>query len=202
MLTPRCVAPYLERQRRGGVVTSFAPITGSVRIELTDVVGLALVRQLKGFALYLVFLAAILAALFWVICRSLGVSPIALWPGDGDPALAGLGASLAWMVAELLAAILLILLCVTILLPWFVLWRMGRERRTFTWIVDENGIKRIDALGAESLLPWSNVVRVRPERRALWLKVKPRGWRYLLSRAFTEEDQERLRQLAARMVSG
>ena len=93
--------------------------------------------------------------------------------------------------------LVLFVLLRVVLLPWFALWRTGRDRRTFTGSSMEIGIRRIDALGAESLLPWSNILKVKSERRVFWLKLKPRGWRYLLRRAFTTEDQERLRELAS-----
>jgi hypothetical protein len=93
-----------------------------------------------------------------------------------------------------------LLLLRVVVLPGFALWRMGRERRTFTWVIDETTIRSTDGLGAEGSLPWSNIRRVKPARRMLWLKLKPRGWRYLLLRAFSTEDQLRLRELASRMV--
>jgi hypothetical protein len=147
-------------------------------------------------------MAAFIGFSYWRLFGDLGVSPGELKPGMTDVMMASLRESLALMGGAIVGMLVLFILLRVVLLPWFALWRTGRDRRTFTWIIDETGIRRIDALGAESLLPWSNILRVKSDRRVFWLKVKPRGWRYLLRRAFTTEDQERLRKLASRMVPG
>ena len=176
-------------------------IRGSASIELSDVLMLILVWHLKRFGIVLVVMTAFVGWSFWHLFSGLGLSGRDLPPGTTDLALASLRQSLVLLGGASVVLVAAFLLLRVVLLPWFALWRSGRERRTFTWVIDETGIRRTDGLGAQSLLPWSNIVKFRCERRMFWLKVKPRGWRYLLRRAFTTEDQERLRLLAARMIA-
>ena len=178
----------------------FRPIRGSARIGLSDLILFILVWHLKRFAILLLILVAFIGFSCWRLFNDFGVSPGDLDPGTADLVMASLRDTLALMGGAVVAMLLLFMLLRVVLLPWFALWRAGRDRRTFTWIIDETGIRRIDALGAENLLPWSTIVKVKSERRVFWLKVKPRGWRYLLRRAFSVEDQERLIELAQRMA--
>ncbi|HEX3536504.1 MAG TPA: YcxB family protein [Stellaceae bacterium] len=178
----------------------FRPIRGSARIELSDLIRFILVWHLKRFAIVLLILVAFIGFSFWRLFYELDVSPRDLESGTADLVIASLRDTLALMGGAIVGMLVLVVLLRVVVLPWFALWRAGTDRRTFTWIIDETGIRRIDGLGAESLLPWSNIVKVKPERRVFWLKVKPRGWRYLLRRAFSAEDQERLRELALRMA--
>ena len=176
------------------------PIRGSARIELSDLLLFVLVWHLKRLGIVLVVLAAFVGVSLWWLFRDLAGPLSGLEPDMNAQVMASLREQLALLGGAVVGVFVLFLLLRVVLFPWLALWWAGRERRTFTWIIDESGIRRIDALGAESLLPWSNIVRVRSARRVLWLKIKPRGWRYLLRRAFTTEDQERLRELASRMV--
>ena len=178
----------------------FRPIRGSARIELSDLMPFMLVWNLKRLGIVLVVMVAFIGFSFWRLFGNLGVSPGDLPPGTSDAVMASLRDSLILMGGAIVGLLVLFLLLRVVLLPWFALWRAGGERRTFTWVIDENGIRRVDALGAESLLPWSNIQKVKSERRVFWLKLKPRGWRYLLRRAFTAEEQQRLRELASRMA--
>lgn len=178
----------------------FQPIRGSARIELSDLILFILVWHLKRFAILLLILVGFIGFLFWRLFKDLDLSPGDLDPGTADAVMASLRETVALMGGAIVGMLVLFILLRVVVFPWFALWRAGRERRTFTWIIDETGIRRIDALGAENLLPWSNIVKVKPERRVFWLKVKPRGWRYLLRRAFSTDDQERLRELALRMA--
>jgi hypothetical protein len=184
------------------VTAPFQPIRGNARIELSDLILFILVWYLKRFGILLVIMAAFIGFSFWWLFRDLGVLPSDLEPGMTDLVMASLREQLTLMGGVIVGMLVLFMLLRVVLVPWFVLWRTGRDRRTFTWIINETGIRRIDALGAESLLPWSNVLKVRPARRVFWLTIKPRGWRYLMRRAFTTEDQERLRDLMSRMVPG
>jgi hypothetical protein len=187
-------------QEREAIVTPpFQAIRGNARIELSDLLTFMLVWYLKRLGIMLLLMSAFIGFLFWWMFRDLAVSPSDLPAGFIPNVLRETAMSTGGLVA---VGLIVFVLMRVVVLPWFVLWRMGSERRTFTWVIDETGIRRTDALGAESLLPWSNILKVRCERKAFWLKVKPRGWRYLLRRAFTTEDQERLRALAARMVPG
>jgi hypothetical protein len=154
--------------------------------------------NLKRLGIALLLMTAFIGFSFWWMFKDLTVSPSDLAADLPD----ALRETTMLMGGVIVAGLLLFLLIRVVALPWFVLWRMGRERRTFTWVIDETGIRRTDALGEERLLPWSNILKVKCERRVFWLKLKPRGWRYLLRRAFTTEEQERLRTLALRMVPG
>ena len=78
---------------------------------------------------------------------------------------------------------------------------MGRDRRTLTYAIDDAGIRTGDALGAELLLPWSNVSRAIVTKRMLLLRLKPRGWRYVILRGFSPEDVTRIREIASRKVA-
>lgn len=191
-----------EHRQEEQVATAepFRPIRGSARIGLSDLILFILVWHLKRLGIVLLALVAFIGISFWQLFNNLGVSPGDL-PGASDVVMDSLRDTLALMGGAIVGMLVLFMLLRVVLLPWIALWRAGRDRRTFTWIIDETGIRRIDALGAESLLPWSNILKVKSERRVFWLKVKPRGWRYLLWRAFTMEDQARLRELASRMVA-
>jgi len=178
------------------------PIRGSARIELFDLVLMVLASGLKQLGLYLLLVAAFFAYATWRFWGDVGPSAPGFDQHEWDAAMASMRAPLMQMAAISVAAILVFLFLRVVVLPWFALWRMGRERRTLTWVIDEAGIRRTDALGEEGMLPWSNIARFTTARRVFWLKLRPRGRRYLLRRAFTHADQERLRELAARMVPG
>ena len=68
---PARVEGYRGVESEGVVTPSFAPIRGSARIELSDIVGLALFSQIKRFTLYLLFRAVIIGVLLWTVCDSL-----------------------------------------------------------------------------------------------------------------------------------
>ncbi len=178
------------------------PIRGEVRIELSDLLATLVAWNLKRLGLMLLVVGAALAGLFWWSLRSLDLAPGQLGPAERAALFGSLRLALVQMGGLTLALVAVFLLLRAVVLPWIALRRLGRDRRTLTWTIDETGIRRRDALGEENLLPWSNIRRVQWAERVIWLTVEPRGRRYLLARAFTPQDHERLRTLAARMVQG
>jgi hypothetical protein len=152
------------------------PIRGSSTIELSDFVLSQLGGALKGLGVWLGFAALIV----------IGVAR----------------APLMQVFAILVPAALFALLLQVVAVPMFLTWRISRDKRTASWLIDETGILRTDALGKEDMLPWSNIAKFTTARRVFWLKLRPRGRQWLLRRDFTDADQERLRELAARMVPG
>jgi hypothetical protein len=157
---------------------------------------------LKQLGVYLLLMAAFIGYATWRFWPDMGPSAPGFDQHEWDAAMAAMRAPLLQMAGFFVAAVLVFLFLRAVVLPWFALWRMGRERRTLTWVVDETGVHRTDALGETNLLPWSNIAKFTTARRVFWLTLRPRGRRCLLRRAFTDADQQRLRELAARMVPG
>ena len=179
-----------------------SPIRGSARIELSDLVLMVLAAGLKQLGVYLLLVAAFLGFAVWRLWSHNELASPGIDQHAWDEAMADLWYPVLRMAGFFILAILGFLFLRAVVLPWFALWRMGRERRTLTWVIDEAGIHRSDALGEANLLPWSNIAKFTTARRVFWLRLRPRGRRYLLRRAFSPADQERLRELAARMVPG
>ena len=158
--------------------------------------------------LAVVWRRAALLLLIGLICSAMaGHSVIiahfdaAIWRGDSI-AVASLDALPAFLGYALVLTpllILFVLLFITLGVPLAV-QRMGRDRRALTYEIDETGIRTKDALGAELLLPWSNVTRSIFSKRMLLLRLRPRGWRYVPMRAFSPGDRTRIRELAVRMA--
>ena len=127
---------------------------------------------------------------------------VARWSGDSIPvALLGTLPFLLGSAAVVIPLVVLfLLLYIGLAIPLGVR-RMGRDRRTLTYAIDDAGIRTGDALGAELLLPWSNVSRAIVTKRMLLLRLKPRGWRYVILRGFSPEDVTRIREIASRKVA-
>jgi hypothetical protein len=181
--------------------TPFEPIHGSARIELQDLMIDTLTNAMKRLGLSSLFVLSILGFCIWQLHADFGEALRTMDKDENTEMWSGLREALVPVLQVAVPFLLLTLFMSAIVLPAIALWRIGRDRRTFTWVVDEIGIHKTDALGAETLLPWSNIQKVKVSRRMVWFKLRPNGWRYLLRRAFAIEDQARLEQLARRMVS-
>jgi hypothetical protein len=105
------------------------------------------------------------------------------------PAILGSSAVVVLIVA------LVLLVHIGLAVPWSVR-RIGPDRRALTYEIDDAGVRTRDGLGAELTLPWSNLTRVVRTKRLLLLRLKPRGWRYVIVRAFAPEDVVRIGELA------
>ena len=77
--------------------------------------------------------------------------------------------------------------------------RLGTERRTLNYEIDEIKIVIRDALGAELSLPWSNVLNAVFTNRLLILQIKPQGSRFLPLRAFQPSELKQLRDMTMRI---
>jgi hypothetical protein len=190
-------------QKFAGLVMSpsFEPIHGKARIELRDLVIDTLILAVKRVGFSSLFVLAIIGFSVWYLYADFADALRTMNKEENDEMWNAIRLSLLPLVQIGAPFLVLTLVIWAVVLPAIALWHIGRDRRTLTWVVDETGIRRTDALGAESLLPWSNIQKVKVSRRMLWLKLRPNGWRYLLRRAFAAEDQARLEQLARRMVS-
>jgi hypothetical protein len=181
--------------------STFEPIRGSARIEFRDLARFSLGIALRRLALSTFCVLAILGFSFWRLFSGYGGALRSMDAAEQREMVTTLWESAALTAGIFAFFVVMSLLVWVVLFPAIALWRTGRDRRTLTWVIDETGIRRTDALGAESLLPWSNIQKVRRSRRMLWFKLRPNGWRYLLRRAFSPEDQDRLERLASKMVS-
>jgi hypothetical protein len=125
----------------------------------------------------------------------------ARWLGASIPgALLGTLPALLGSAAVFIPIAAAILLLYVVLIVPLTMRRMGRDRRALTYEIDEAGIRTKDALGAELVLPWSNIKRLIFRKRILLLRLRPAGWRYLPLRAFAPDDRTRVGELAVRMV--
>jgi hypothetical protein len=70
--------------------------------------------------------------------------------------------------------------------------------RRLSYEADDNGLTIRDAANFALTIPWSAVIRVRFSKRLLKMQLTTRAWRYVLWRAFRDEDRERLMRLAER----
>ena len=70
--------------------------------------------------------------------------------------------------------------------------------RRLSYEADDDGLTIRDAANFKLTVPWSAVIRVRVSKRLLKMQLTTRTWRYVLWRAFRDEDRQRLMRLAER----
>ena len=182
------------------MAAAFEPIQGTAKLGVWDLVPTMLAVSLKRFGVWLALVVVSVGAFLLFLWWSYGPTVSGMDPRARDAVVLNVRDSLQWAVVSVLLAGFSFAVLRVVGLTVLGIWRLGPERRTVTWVIDEVGIRRLDALGAESMVPWSAVVQVQTTRRFVWIKVKPREWRFLLSRAFTAEDHDRLRALMVRMA--
>ena len=76
--------------------------------------------------------------------------------------------------------------------------RLPDVNRRLFYEADAKAITVRDAANFAATIPWDAVIRVRASKRLIKLQLTTRTWRYVLKRAFREEDRARLMQLARR----
>jgi hypothetical protein len=161
------------------------PLRGSVRTEYRDMLANRLFMLKRRFPLLLLF-SLIFGVIFSRTRLFRGVAE-----GQVTVVLGGLvGAAI---VGSIWIAFGLIVLLV---LDGLSLALTGTQRRSVEYEVDESKIVTRDALGAELSLPWSNIRKAVFTKRLLLLQLQPRGWRFLMLRAFKPSDLASLRQMA------
>lgn len=176
-----------------------APIEGAVQLNSRD--------QLMYFLAVLrrrwIFLGAIglIASAFAVQAPLVRRFHEALGQGHSIPAalLGTLPTIVGSAVVVVPVTAVLLLAYIALVVP-FGVHRMGHGRRALTYRIDESGVRTRDALGAELVLPWSNIARMIFTKRILLIRLMPRGWRYAPLRAFSPQDRPRIRDLASRMI--
>jgi len=77
---------------------------------------------------------------------------------------------------------------------------LGKQRRVIEYEADDTKIVTHDALGAELSLPWSNIRNAVFKNRLLMLQIKPRGWRFVMLRAFKAAEVVALHEITVRGI--
>jgi hypothetical protein len=77
---------------------------------------------------------------------------------------------------------------------------LGKQRRVIEYEADDTKIVTRDALGAELSLPWSNIRNAVFKNRLLMLQIKPRGWRFVMLRAFKAAEVVALHEITVRGI--